>query len=178
MHLGSWATSWIAGDWSGQSVTHRETSTAGAARREASSLRCSNFGAKELRKVGAEVAKDTRQQHILVVNDTPEILDMFQVLLGDEGFQVTVDRFTVEAGEMHCRIKKLKPDLIVLDYMIGREDSGWQVLQLLKMDPATRDIPVVICTAAVQQVEQIRNHLDEMGVGVVLKPFDIDHLLD
>jgi DNA-binding response OmpR family regulator len=129
-------------------------------------------------KLGATMAKDANQKHVLVVNDTPEILDLFQILLGDEGFKVTVDRFTVEMAEMHSRVKNLKPDVVVLDYIIGREESGWQFLQLLKMDRETRDLPVVICTAAAQQVQQILAHLDEMGVEVVLKPFDIDHLLE
>jgi CheY-like chemotaxis protein len=124
------------------------------------------------------MAKDASQKHVLVVNDTPEILDLFQLLLSDEGFRVTLDRFTVEMAEMHSRVKTMKPDIIVLDYLIGREDSGWQFLQLLKMDRETRDIPIVICTAAAQQVQQIRSHLDEMGIEVVLKPFDIDHLLE
>lgn len=122
--------------------------------------------------------KNTDQKHILVVNDTPEILDMFRALLGEEGFKVSLDRFTVEMAEMLSKVKNVKPDLIILDYIIGREESGWQFLQLLKMDRETRRIPVVVCTGAARQVEAILAHLDEMGVAVVLKPFDIDHLLD
>jgi CheY-like chemotaxis protein len=136
------------------------------------------LGATESGKVGATMAKDASQKHVLVVNDTPEILDLFQLLLSDEGFKVTVDRFTVEMAEMHSRVRNMKPDVIVLDYLIGREESGWQFLQMLKMDRQTRDIPIVICTGAAHQVQQIRSHLDEMGVEVVLKPFDIDHLLE
>jgi CheY-like chemotaxis protein len=124
------------------------------------------------------VAKNASQKHVLVVNDTPEILDLFQILLSEEGYKVTLDRFTVEMAEMLSKVKTTKPDLIVLDYLIGREESGWQFLQILKMDRATRDIPIVICTAAVQQVQQIHAHLDEMGIEVLLKPFDIDHLLE
>jgi DNA-binding response OmpR family regulator len=124
------------------------------------------------------MAKDANQKHVLVVNDTPEILDLFQDLLSEEGYRVSVDRFSVEMAEMHSRVKNIRPDVVVLDYLIGREESGWQFLQLLKMDRVTRSIPIVICTAAVQQVQQILSHLDEMGVEVVLKPFDIDHLLE
>jgi DNA-binding response OmpR family regulator len=38
-------------------------------------------------------------------------------------------------------------------------------------------VPVIVCTAAARQVEEFATHLDEMGVAVVLKPFDIDYLL-
>jgi CheY-like chemotaxis protein len=46
------------------------------------------------------------------------------------------------------------------------------------MDRETRDIPIVVCTAAVEQVRELQTHLDEMGVATVLKPFDIDVLLE
>ena len=59
----------------------------------------------------------------------------------------------------------------MLDFLIQDEGKGWQFLQMLKMDRETRDIP------AVKLVEDLQSHLDAMGVGVVLKPFDIDHLL-
>lgn len=45
------------------------------------------------------------------------------------------------------------------------------------MDRATRDIPVIVCTGAVRQVEEMQPHLAEMKVAVVLEPFDIDQLL-
>lgn len=120
---------------------------------------------------------DAETKHIFVINDTPEILEMFRALLGEEGYRVTLDRFTVELAEMLARVKDGKPDLLVLDYLFGREEQGWQFLQMLKMDRAARDIPVVVCTAAARQIEELRAHLDDMGVAVVLKPFDIDHLL-
>lgn len=115
--------------------------------------------------------------HLFVVNDTPEILELFTNMFEAEGYRVTTDRFTIEMGAMMTRIRDLRPDLIVLDFLIGGESQGWQLLQLLRMDRETRDIPVVVCTAAVAVVTDLQPHLDEMGVAVVLKPFDIDHLL-
>jgi CheY-like chemotaxis protein len=123
------------------------------------------------------MGKDPEPKHVMVVNDTPDILALFEDLLGEEGYRVTTDRFTIEMTEMLARVKELRPDLLVLDFRIGGEDQGWQFLQLLKMDRETRGIPIIVCTGAVRQVEELRPHLDEMGVAVVLKPFDIDHLL-
>jgi DNA-binding response OmpR family regulator len=74
-------------------------------------------------------------------------------------------------------IERHRPDLIMLDYIFGGKRSGWELLQKLKMCRATATIPVVVCTAAKRQVEQIEGHLVSMGVGVVLKPFNIDALL-
>ena len=117
------------------------------------------------------------RKHILVINDTVAILELFSTLLEEEGFRVTTDGFTVEMLELLGRVKADPPDLIILDLVILDEGKGWQFLQLLKMDRATRDIPVIICTAAAKLVEELQVHLDDMRVAVVLKPFDIDQLL-
>jgi CheY-like chemotaxis protein len=64
-----------------------------------------------------------------------------------------------------------------MDFIIGGEASGWQLLQATRMDRSTRHIPIIVCTAAVRQVTELSTHLDAMGVHVVTKPFDIDYLL-
>jgi CheY-like chemotaxis protein len=117
-------------------------------------------------------------KHILVINDDPAILTLFQELLDEEGYAVTLDKFGRQTGELLETIRTLSPDLVIMDFIIGHEDSGWQLLQAAKMDRGTRDIPVIVCTGAVRQVTELSQHLDEMGVHVVIKPFDIDHLIE
>ena len=121
--------------------------------------------------------RSSSRKHILVINDTVAILELFTALLEDEGYQVSTDMFSIEMGVMLERVKADPPDLIVLDFIIGDEAKGWQFLELLKLDPATRVLPLIVCTAAVAKVEELQTHLAQMQVGVVLKPFDIDHLL-
>jgi CheY-like chemotaxis protein len=123
------------------------------------------------------VAQANAKKHILVINDTVAILEFFTTLLEEEGYRVSTDGFSIEMTEMLSRIKEDKPDLIVLDFVILDEGKGWQFLQLLKMDRETRDIPVIVCTAAAKMVEELQVHLDDLAVSVVLKPFDIDDLL-
>lgn len=125
----------------------------------------------------ANANPQAEQQHVFVINDTVAILELFRSLLEEEGYRVTTDGFSVELVEMLGRVKDASPDLIVLDFVILDEGKGWQFLQLLKMDREARDIPVIVCTAAAKLVEELQVHLDSMGVVVVLKPFDIDHLL-
>jgi len=124
------------------------------------------------------VASGEAPAHVYVLNDTPAILELFRELLEDEGYRVTTDAFNVVAADQKLvDIRRAKPDVVILDFMIGGEQVGWQVLQLLKMDRETRHIPAIICTGAVRQVEELQPHLAEMRVAVVLKPFDIDRLL-
>jgi CheY-like chemotaxis protein len=120
---------------------------------------------------------DAAPRHILVINDTVAILELFRTLLEDEGYRVTTDDFSIDMLAMLDRVKAERPDLIVLDFIVGDEGKGWQFLQMLKMDRATRDIPVIVCTAAAKLVAELQAHLDVMGVAVVLKPFDIDIIL-
>ncbi|MFT4041170.1 MAG: response regulator [Thermomicrobiales bacterium] len=117
------------------------------------------------------------QKHVFVINDTIAILELFRSLLEDEGYRVTTDGFSVELLEMLRRVRDAQPDLVVLDFLILDEGKGWQFLQLLKLERATKDIPIIVCTAAAKLVDELQVHLDTMGVVVILKPFDIDHLL-
>lgn len=115
------------------------------------------------------------QPHLLVINDTPAILQVFRDLFEDEGFRVTLDTFSsFDTVAKFEQIKTLCPDVIILDFLIGAEPLGWQLLQLLRMGRETAGIPVVICTAAVRQVEELGAHLLIMNVQVVIKPFEID----
>ena len=110
----------------------------------------------------------------MAINDDQAVLDLFRALLEDEGYRVTTQFYLVpDLGQ----IAALQPDLIILDYMWAHDDHGWSLLQMLRMDPGTAAIPIVLCTGAVREVEALAPHLAEMGVRVVLKPFDIDHLL-
>lgn len=45
------------------------------------------------------------------------------------------------------------------------------------MSPKTGHIPVLLCTGAVRRVQELQGHLLDMDVAVVLKPFNIDDLL-
>lgn len=117
---------------------------------------------------------EQRTPHVLVINDTKEILDLFRELLEEEGFRVSLSSFTVnDIDEM----VKLAPDLVILDFLIGGEQQGWQMLQKMKMSRRTATIPVIVCTAARALVQEIEGHLLSKNVGIVMKPFDIDELL-
>jgi DNA-binding response OmpR family regulator len=114
-------------------------------------------------------------QHILVMNDNQEILDAFQMLLEDEGYSVTLASYII--NDMN-ELRRIRPDLIILDFMFEGKDGGWQMIQLLKMHKGTADIPVIICTAAQREVRDIESFLQSKGVGIVYKPFDIEELLE
>lgn len=110
----------------------------------------------------------------LVVNDTQEILDLFRDILEEEEFDVILTTFAPRDLD---ELVAVDPDIVILDFMIGNESVGWQLLQKMKMHQATQGIPVVVCTGAVQLARELEGQLTSKTVGVVLKPFDIDDLL-
>lgn len=121
-----------------------------------------------------ETGTDGARTHILVINDTQEILDLFREILEDEGYRVSL--YSSGFNDIH-QIVEMDPDLVILDLMIGGESQGWQMLQKMKMARETATIPVVVCTAAVSLARDLEGHLRSKNVGLVLKPFDIDDLV-
>lgn len=110
---------------------------------------------------------------ILVINDTQELLEMFRALLEDEGYEVVLSGLPIlKVSE----VENIRPDLIILDIVFGDNKSGWQMLQMLKMQRATANIPIVVCTAALREVQEQEGYLVSQGVRVIYKPFDIEEL--
>src|SRR3954463_14289512 len=125
---------------------------------------------------GTTMTADGRQPHILVINDTQEILDLMQELLEDEGYRVT----TAVALLDITKIKSLAPDIIVQDLLFeGTQELGWKFLTLARLDPVLARVPLVLCTAAVRTVNdpEMAEQLNRQGIRVVLKPFTINELL-
>jgi len=116
----------------------------------------------------------TAKRTILVVDDSAEILALFRDLLEAEGFRVLVSAYTLRQLDT---IVAEKPDLVILDLTVGREFTGWQTLQMMRMHPATAKIAVIICTAELQRVSTTQGYLTEHGVRVLLKPFEAPQLL-
>ncbi len=111
---------------------------------------------------------------ILVINDTQEILELFQDLLGGEGYEVIISSF---APKTVYEIGSLQPDLVILDLVFGSERIGWQLLQQMRMYRPTARIPIIVCTAAREEVREMEPQLVSHGAFLVLKPFDIDEII-
>lgn len=124
---------------------------------------------------GDAVAAGECQPHILVVDDTQEILDLLQELL-QEGYRVTTSQARLDLA----KLKALAPDVIIQELLCeSTQEEGWKFLALVRLDPQLARIPLILCTGAVQTVKNpdMAAQLDRLRVRVVLKPFDIEDLL-
>ncbi len=110
---------------------------------------------------------------IAVVNDDIDFIDAIKILLSEFGnYKVSV----IHEGEKAYQVIKAEPpDLIILDIRMDTPHRGWSILDLLKLDPKTNPIPVIICTATTINEEKT-NWLKKHNITLLLKPFEINDL--
>jgi DNA-binding response OmpR family regulator len=113
-------------------------------------------------------------KRILIVDDSIEYLHFMQLLLDAEGFDAQIAPTTQAMREA---LQLRTPDLVISDVRLPG-DGAFAVLDLLRADEATCRIPVLLCTGAVQDVEEQAARLQRDGIEVLFKPFDIDVLLE
>jgi DNA-binding response OmpR family regulator len=88
-------------------------------------------------------------KEILIVDDEPSIVVPIQFLMEQQGYNVLV----AENGEDALdAIYKYKPDLILLDIMLPRID-GYEVCEIVRLNPEYRDIKIIFLTAKGREVE-------------------------
>jgi two-component system phosphate regulon response regulator PhoB len=106
------------------------------------------------------------KESILVVEDEEDILELLRYNLTKEGYRVT----GVATGEEGLRAaKSLLPDLLLLDLMLPGMD-GLEVCRLLKQDPKTQHLPIVMVTAKGEEADIVTGL--ELGADDYLaKPF-------
>ncbi len=104
---------------------------------------------------------------ILAVDDEKHIVRLVQVNLERQGYEVVTANDGKEALE---KVESERPDLVVLDVMMPYMD-GFEVLQNLRRNSSTRDIPVIMLTAKAQDADVFKGW--QSGVDCYLtKPFN------
>lgn len=110
---------------------------------------------------------------ILVVDDNRTNRDLLRELLEPAGYKV------LEAADGESGLKLAhgkRPDCVLLDIRMPGLD-GFAVLDRLKEDPVTREIPVFVLTATANQVGDVRRALEAGATGYLLKPIDLPDTL-
>lgn len=81
-------------------------------------------------------------QKVVIVNGSPEILDLLDTVLDAGHYDVV---FVESSHHAYSQIKRVQPNLVILCIRIDDAD-GFQVLSMLKLDEETRAIPVLTYT--------------------------------
>jgi len=115
-------------------------------------------------------ARDDSRKTVLVVDDEPAIRAFLRELLTDAGYNVVE---AVDGVEAIDKAREARPDLITLDVMMPRM-GGYEAAAVLKTDPATETIPLLVLSATESQ-----RRGRQMGVDdYIAKPADPEALLE
>ena len=110
---------------------------------------------------------------ILVVDDEVNITQILEFSIGAEGYEVVTAANGEEAIE---KARREQPDLIILDVMMPRID-GYEACRILKTNPLTKSIPVVLLTAKGRDIDKRLGY--EVGAtDYIIKPFSPNKLID
>ncbi len=110
------------------------------------------------------------QKVILCIDDDPQVISLYERYLKPQGFKVLPVTNPASAKDAAQRIK---PYAITLDIMMPDID-GWTVLEGIKADPDTRDIPIIICSI----VEDEEKGFSLGAADYLVKPILEDDLID
>jgi two-component system, OmpR family, alkaline phosphatase synthesis response regulator PhoP len=106
------------------------------------------------------------KEHILVVDDEEDILELVRYNLAKEGYRVTA----VASGEEALQsARSVQPDMILLDLMLPGVD-GLEVCRLLKHDPKTQHIPIIMLSAKGEEADIVTG-LELGAADYITKPF-------
>lgn len=108
---------------------------------------------------------------ILVVDDDVDILNVVQLVLDANGFEVVA---TSNWQQINTHVDTFKPDLILLDVSLGTQD-GRNICKQLKSNHKTKHISVILFSANHNIEKSITECLAD---NFISKPFDINELVE
>ncbi|MDY0904992.1 response regulator [Pedobacter sp. CFBP9032] len=108
---------------------------------------------------------------ILICDDDEGILDMLEMVFEDSPYTIIAEQNSLNVKGL---VESQSPDLVVLDLWMPVL-SGDQVLKILRKNPSTEDLPVIIISAS-REGQQIASKAG--ASGYISKPFDFDELMN
>jgi two-component system phosphate regulon response regulator PhoB len=111
-------------------------------------------------------------KQILIVEDEKPIRDMIAFGLRRAGYEV---REAEDCKMARIQVADQAPDLVLADWMLP-DMSGLELTRLLKKDPATKDVPIIMLTARAEEEDKIRG-LEGGADDYITKPFSPRELL-
>lgn len=111
---------------------------------------------------------------VIVMERDDRIRDLLHEILESEGYTPLGTGNERAPDQVH----QLRPAAILMDPFEADDDGGWDMLRQLRADPGTARIPIVVCTADARRLDTIPEGELALANGIVLKPFELDDLLD
>ena len=111
-----------------------------------------------------------RKSHILVVDDEPNVLVTYRLILQQQGYEVSAALSSQEARQS---LMERDIDLLLCDLSLERQENGFDVIDFARQREPL--LPTVLLTgyATPEAIERA----EELGIPVLFKPIDINELL-
>jgi len=123
------------------------------------------------RRVQGASRDEMQKPRVLLVEDDPALVVMLRYNLEKLGYQVDE---ASDGQEALLRITESAPDIVLLDWMLPSL-SGLEVCRQIRRRPQTRDMPVIMLTARMEEQDSIRG-LNTGADDYITKPFSMDAL--
>jgi len=109
---------------------------------------------------------------IFVVDDLEDFRQLLEDVLSEQGYEVlSFER----AADALAALQAEAPDLLITDIRLGNE-NGLGLVRSIRANAETRQLPVIICTAAILDLEEVEPIADPC-LHVLPKPFEIADLV-
>jgi DNA-binding response OmpR family regulator len=111
---------------------------------------------------------------ILVIEKDDLIRSLMRDILEGDGYRALMTENWLDPDD----VRQLRPTAMILDPFSSGEADGWDYLRLLRGQPGMASLPVIVCTANHERLRDITAPELAMASAVILKPFDLDELLE
>lgn len=117
---------------------------------------------------------NTQQGYVLIVEDVPDILKLLEATLKFKGYRVVT---AINGQEALEAIKRERPALVITDIMMPRLD-GFGLVHRVRINPETREIPVIFLTATYVALEDKAFALNIGATRFIEKPVNFEKFLE
>ena len=113
----------------------------------------------------------TRKRHILVVDDEPNVLITYRLILQQRGYEVSA---AVSSEEARRALLDKEVDLLLCDLSLEKQENGFDVIVLARQK--NPKMPAVLLTG--YATPEANDRAEASGIPVLFKPIDIKELLE
>jgi DNA-binding NtrC family response regulator len=111
-----------------------------------------------------------RKSHILVVDDEPNVLVTYRLILQQQGYEVSA---ALSSEEARKSLAEEEIDLLLCDLSLEKQENGFDVIDFARQK--NPEMPTVLLTG--YATPEANDRADELGIPMLFKPIDIKELL-
>lgn len=113
-------------------------------------------------------------KQIVIIDEDVMFLELMNMLLTTNGYQTICCQ---RGDEAYDTIRRAQPALVLLDIHNAADDHNWTVLDLVRLDPNTTHIPVIVCSLDSDFLRAKAAYFELLNIATLEKPFRLTDLL-